>query len=338
MTSVLHEAETLHGLEPFAVNELQLNGFSVLTANIRPGGVPFLVESESTGINKLRSVTAVYRVLRFDVPRPKAFLGHQIFTTLQNVIRAIIADDTRFATLSIDAAGADSSVMVRFKNELATAVGLQAAENKGDLHLRIRKAGATGWEILVRLTPRPLATRAWRTINMPGALNAATASVMAQMTSPTPTDTIINLCCGSATLMIERAALGEFKMLYGVDNDTTALDTAREHLTTAGVDMTRLVNADATALPFAVKSFDVLLADLPFGNLVGSHADNMRFYPAFLREAARVAKKNARFALITHEKKLLSELVARSPQWVVTERVSINLNGLHPEIVLLRRG
>jgi hypothetical protein len=39
---------------------------------------------------------------------------------------------------------------------------------------------------------------------MPGAVNAALAHAIALLTEPEPADRLLNLCCGSGTLLIER--------------------------------------------------------------------------------------------------------------------------------------
>ena len=43
-----------------------------------------------------------------------------------------------------------------------------------------------GWEVLVRLTPRPLTARPWRVCNWPGALNAVVAGIGSFVKSPNP--------------------------------------------------------------------------------------------------------------------------------------------------------
>lgn len=333
-----YEAEVLPGLEPFAAAELRRTlPDAAVQAGRRAGSLPFDYDGDPRDLAVLRTVTAVYRVITVDVPRPKAFLGHQVFTALTRAIRDIIDSQSGFQTLSLDAAGADSSVMQRVQRELAAAVGLSPTDEKGDLHLRIRRAKSDGWDILIRLTPRPLVTRSWRLHNVPGALNGAVASVMSGLTMRSADDSVLNLCCGSGSLLIERTALTPAKQMIGVDIDLHVLDIARQHLDAANVSGAALVCGDVTALPFAPAQFDVLLADVPFGQLVGSHQANTTLYPALLREAARVARHGARFALITHEKRLMNDVLSKQLAWQVERTVSINLNGLHPDIWLLTR-
>jgi tRNA (guanine6-N2)-methyltransferase len=332
-----YEAEVLPGLESFAATALdRIEGVRVLESS--SGKVPFEYGGDPARLADLRTVGAVYRVLTFPVPRPKALLGHQHFSALTAAARQIAATSESFSTLSLDAAGSDSTVMQRISADLAQALSLTPADERGDLHIRIRPARDRGWQALLRLTPRPLATRSWRLHNLPGALNAAVAAAMASLTQPRQSDHVLNLFCGSATLMIERAALfGGYERLSGIDSNQEVLGLAEDHLRAAAIAQTELVCADAVALPFPVDSFDVLLADLPFGQLMGSHAVNRSLYPAALHEAARVARPGTRFALITHEKRLVSEVLGAQSHWSVEQRIPINLNGLHPDIILLRR-
>lgn len=342
MTTTIHyEAEVLPGLEPFAATELRTKlGEGVRLLKADTGRIPIELDNAIAirDIHQLRTVNAIYRVLTFATPRPKGLLGHQAFTAMSATAREIVSGNAAFQTLSLDAAGSDSAVMQRIKSEFAAALRLTPAEDKGDLHVRIRPTqDKQGWQVLLRLTPRPLVTRAWRRHNFQGALNAAVASVMASLTAPTASDRVLNLMCGSGTLLIERAALAPYAQLDGVDRDHATLQMASDHLMLSKTSGAALVCADARELPYPEGTFDVLLADLPFGQLVGSHRENVTLYPAALAEAARVATRKARFALITHEKRLIGEVLRKQSNWSVRRTVSINQNGLHPEIILLEK-
>ncbi len=54
-----------------------------------------------------------------------------------------------------------------------------------------------------------------------------------------------------------------------------------------------------TDLPLSARSVDVITADLPFGQLVGSHDDNLTLYPGLLNEAARLLKQGGRMVLVS---------------------------------------
>ena len=79
------------------------------------------------------------------------------------------------------------------------------------------------------------------------------------------------------------------------------------------------------------------MADLPFGHLVGSHDENEWLYPAILSEAARIARKDALFALITHEIRLMDGILSGYDEWKLIKMMKITLSGLHPRIYVLER-
>lgn len=338
---LLYEAEVIPGLETVAAAELRDQRQGALRIlHQRKGLIQFTFTGGAQPLLGLRSVSAIYALHTFAVPRPKALLGHQHFQVLLALLRDSLAlhPPGTFSTLGIDAAGSDSSVMQRLRAELAAPFGLHPVEDKGDLLLRLRRALHTdGWDALVRLTPRPLATRPWRVCNYEGALNATVAHAMLRLSQPTPDDRCLNLMCGSATLLIERTALSPLRWLVGCDLDPDALECARANLHAAQVSACTLLQADVRQLPLPTGYITHLYADLPFGQLVGSHQENMQLYPAVLREAARVAMPDAVFTLITHELRLIEDILRHQSAWQVVTTHQISLSGLHPRIYLLRK-
>jgi 23S rRNA G2445 N2-methylase RlmL len=211
---------------------------------------------------------------------------------------------------------------------------------EADLLLRIRRVrdAARGWEVLVRLSPRPLSTRSWRVCNMHGALNASVAQAMVWQTHPQPHDCFLNLCCGSGTLLIERAAYGPVGRLIGCDVAPSALACAQANIQASGHSGQIELHAwDAQSLPLPAGSVDALCADLPFGFAVGSHVENVALYPGLLQEAGRVAKPGARFVLLTHDIRLMEEVIGHSARWRVQERLRIQLRTLQPVVFILVR-
>jgi len=268
-------------------------------------------------------------------------LGHQHFHRLLERIRQVmtIAGQEAYQTLYLSAAGSGSSVMTRFKQELAAALCLTVAEDEGDLMLRLRPTPGiqASWDVLIRLTPRPLATRDWRVCNRAGALNATGANAMIRLTNPTPHDTFLNIACGSGTLLIERRVHMAAKQLIGCDISLDALTCARCNIQASQISGVALLHSEGTILPLPDNSVDALCADLPFGQLVGSHEENSWLYPAILTEAARVARKGTRFVIITHEVRLMEQILPTLTMWQVKRVQMITLSGLHPRIFVLER-
>jgi len=344
-TRVLLCCEVLQGLKPFAELELRRHFRERITLveNDNPEAIYLLFTGNLRDMLKVRTLVAVYLVQQFPVARPRALLGHQNFQALIAEIQTALAlhPPHTFTSFRISAAGENSTVFHTLREQISEAIQLPYDAENGDVLLRIRPASPAPdeWEVLVRLTPRPLSARAWRTYNMQGALNATIAATMITLSRPAPTDRFLNMMCGSGTLIIERLAYGPAAVVVGVDIEVDALRGTLKN--TEQGDISRhvlLLATNATQLPFLESSFNVICADLPWGQLVGTHEQNSDLYPRFLQEAARVAMPSAKLVVLTHEITLFERVLQNfSKVWKIEEVVKVFQGGLHPRIYLLRR-
>ena len=341
----LCEADVAEGLEKIARREIRTlfeDRVEWIEQTEKPGNLRFTYVGNLFQLTKLQMVQAIYVVRQYPIPRPKALLGDQHFKGLLAHIAAVreLSPEGAYKNFFISAAGSESSVMKRIKEELAAKIGLEPVSDEGDLLIRLRHPPGDNqsWESLIRITPRPLATRAWRVCNREGALNAAVANAMAFLTQPKPDDVFLNITCGSATLLIERLAQETAQSATGYDLDQSALDCARRNVEAAGfADRVSLRQGDVRSLPLADKSVDAICGDLPFGHLVGSHEGNLELYPELLREAARVTKPGGRCVLLSHEVRLMESLVDDLPMWDLEQNIRVALGGLYPRIYVLKR-
>lgn len=326
------ECEALPGLEDLLEAEIgRLVGAGP--------GLRFHSTGPLTALLQLRMAQAVYLVVAVAAARPTALLGEQQLRRIEAAAAAVLAlhPTGAFGSFRFGAAGDRTSTFQRLAAELSRRTGLAYDPEAGDLMFRVRRSGQH-WEALVRISPRPLSTRAWRVSNWPGALNANIAAGMVELLGARPLDRFVNLACGSGTLLIERLLRAPAREAIGYEIDPRALEAARANAGAAGLgDRFRLVRADVTRLPRAWSSVDVLAADLPYGDLVGSHSENARLYPALLREAARVAAPGARFAVITHDIRLFQRCLEQAAAWRLERSLRVFQGGHRPEISLLRR-
>ena len=335
----LLELEYLPGLEPFVRRELKRVGVQDLEI-VAEDALRFAYQHDPARLFGLRRAVALFEVLEFMVPRPKALLGDQQFRRLLEALARLRArhPEGAFRSFRFAAAGKESSVFQRLADALARSSGLEHDPEVGDLLLRVKPGARGGWEVLLRLTPRPLSARAWRVCNLPGGLNATLAVAMNDLVAPTASERYLNAMCGSGTLLVEQALAAPPAQLMGVDLSEAALDCARENLRAAQQgERVTLLRADAVALPFADASFDAITADLPWGDAVGSHEANARLYPVFLQEAARVGTQAARLALLTHEVKLFQRLLAAQSAWRVRAEHRVFHGGHYPRLYRLER-
>jgi tRNA (guanine6-N2)-methyltransferase len=336
--------EVLQGVRSFACQEL-LHRFGK-RVSILPSDDPETIFLRYHGdiheLLRLRTIVAVYLVQHFPVPRPRALLGQQHFQALLQQIETVrrLYPAHIFTSFRVSAAGEDSSTFARIKAEISQATGLTFDPGEGEMFLRIRPSSleASGWELLTRISPRPLSVRPWRVHNMEGALNATIAAVMIEMTSPRPNDRFLNLMGGSGTLLIERLLRCPASAAIGCDIDAASLASAKENLRASKLTgPVELLEMDATALQFPASAFNAICADLPWGQLVGSHWHNVDLYPQVLAEAARVTTLRTRLALLTHEIKLFESILQNCTEWILQDVVKIFQGGLHPRIYLFQR-
>ena len=322
-------------------------------------------------VTGLRTAVAAWVVVHLDVPRPKSFASPEHMGRIVDAVYASLRVGGS-STFRFEAAGADSAVFQRLAGLLHEATGLQHDPDAGDLVIRVRRgarvAGARddagrgsrrgpapgdvdpGWDVLVRVGPRPLSARTWRVADFPGAANATIAAAVARLAGVQPGDRVLNLMAGSGTLLVERLLAGPAAAAVGVDLDASALDAARANLEAARL-LARpprpvLLRADATdpdALRAAVAEplgglADVVLADPPWGTLHGSHADAPRLHAGLLRAAHAVSAPGARLVVLTHEVKVMERVLrAASDQWEQRSVTRVYAKGHHPRIHVLDR-
>jgi tRNA (guanine6-N2)-methyltransferase len=331
--SLLIDSEFLPGLEPFVQSELKMLGIHKTQAHTKES-LRFEYQGDVKKLFTLRRAVAVYQVLTFPIPRPKALLGDEHLRRLiqaLEAVRALHANNT-FDGFRFSAAGSESAVFQRLAETLVGHLKLPY-DKDGNLLLIIRPS-VNGWEVAIRLTARPLSARPWRLCNLEGGLNATLAVVMNDLAKVQTGERYLNAMCGSGTLVIEQG-LSQFKAarLVGIDLSQQALECTKQNLGASGVKA-EVQLADATQLPFVANSFDVVTADPPWGDAVGTHEGNAKLYPAFLQEVARVTSASARLVLLTHELKLFEKLVPSSA-WKVVAQQRVFHGGHYPNVYLL---
>lgn len=334
------EIEVTEGLERLARAEIA-GRLGVRPEQMREGqGWIRFPLAQPGRVTQLRLTESAFRVETFGVPRPKALLGDQHFRRLAAAISEVIATYRPPAsTFSVAAAGSSSSVMVRLREALAHTTGLADSGAEGDLQIRlIRSRTTVGWDVLLRLTPHPLSARSWRVCSFPGALNATVASAMAQLTLPGPDDVFVNLMSGSGSILIERRLLGQAAACIGIEYDPAHILCARSNSSEARLDgEAGWLQADVRAIPLPAGCARALCADLPFGQRIGRHDENVRLYPAVFAEAARIAGRGGRFVALSHEVQLMDRVLREQRDWRTVQVLRLNLRGLHPRLYVLER-
>ncbi|MBB5235293.1 methyltransferase domain-containing protein [Deinococcus budaensis] len=321
--------EALPGLEGVAAEELRT---VPLARDIR--GLRFWYPGDPERLTRLRGAVAAFRIRAWDVPRPRGLLGHQQLGELTDFL-AGVARQGGHRSFRLAAAGKESSVMQRLAEELQRSLNLPFDAEEGELLIRLRpQEDGPGWEVLARLTPRPLSARTWRVCNRGGGLNATIAYALHRLAGQREEDRIFNPMSGSGTLLVERALLGPYDAMVGVDTDAEAVACARANLQAAGREV-EVAQVDALHTGLPDRSFDLIVSDLPWGDAIGTHGGNAALYPAFLQEMHRLLSRQGRLVVLTHELRLFERLLAGQSRWHAHELFQVYSGGHHPKAYLL---
>jgi tRNA (guanine6-N2)-methyltransferase len=291
-------------------------------------------------VRGLRRVVAASAVLAVPARRPRELLETSVQQTLQALLDRIrrVRPRVRFRAVRLRAAGADTPDMQRLEAEIAQRAGLPVAPD-GDLVVRVRRSREAGlWELLVRLTPRPLSTRAWRTGDYPGAVNATIAASVLDLLSVGAEDSLLDMTCGSGTFLIEQLQDVAPRRCVGVDLDPGALQLAEDHQRAARrrgrIDW---VLGDVREVELE-GGFTRLLSNPPWGTLHGEHETNEQLLVDLLRRGGQLAAPTARMGVLTHEIRRMHAALARGEHgWHPVAEHRFFQKGHHPRLFLLER-
>jgi tRNA (guanine6-N2)-methyltransferase len=335
--------EALKGLEAVAEAELREVPHVRGGGPLATGGVRFQFAPDplATGsawerLTRLRGAVAIYRIERWDVPRPKALLGHQVLGEVLDYLRSVVRVGGH-QSFRLSAAGKDSETFTRLTEEIEEQLGLAHHPEEGELLIRVRPSETEeGWEILARTTRRPLSARQWRECNMSGGLNATIAYAMHKLSGVRESDRVFNPMCGSGTLLIERALMGPLDAMVGVDISAEAVACSRTNIAAAR-RQTEVAQIDALSTGLPDRSFDLVVCDLPWGDAVGTHGGNAELYPQFLQEMDRLTARNGRLCILTHEIRLFEHVMEEQSRWHAKELFQVYSGGHYPKCYLLSK-
>lgn len=332
--------EVLEGCGPFALAEASALGEAEL---VGPTEVR-LRTHDLTSCRTLRRAVAASVVLRVPGHRPTEILETSAQQRLDDLIRLVRRLKPRepFTGIRLRAAGADSLQMRRILEEVAEAQSLPVDED-GDLVLRVRRAPhqrglPEGWEILVRLTARPLATRPWRTDRYPGAVNGTIAASVLDLLDVGPEDSLLDMTCGSGTFLIEQLHERAPARAVGVDLSQEALATAERHQRAARRrGRIQWIHGDVREVQLE-GGFTRVVTNPPWGTLHGDHATNQALLADLLERAGQLAVPGARLGVLTHEIRRMEDVIeAHVGPWTLEHTHRFFQKGHHPRLYLFTR-
>lgn len=146
---------------------------------------------------------------------------------------------------------------------------------------------------------------------------------------------VLDPCCGSGTMLIERALYDTCSKLTGVDIASSAIRIAQTNMEAAGLEA-ELLTKNCTRFE-ARERYDEVISNLPFGNRVGNHETNVELYQEMLKKLPKWLKRGGTAILYTMELQLLEELLMKHRATLSLERIiRTEAGGLQPGIFIVK--
>lgn len=199
-------------------------------------------------------------------------------------------------------------------------------------------ANLIGFDFLcgVRLSPSTVRQREYKQEHLPASLRPSVAAALVWLSKPSPKDIFLDPFCGAGTILIERALAGRHRLLLGGDRDEQALAAAAENIGPRHKPR-QLFRWEATRLPLAEASVDVLVSNPPYGIQIGRPREIPALYKAFVQEAARVLMPRGRAVLLSGQGELLLDLLKTQGAFAIHRALSIQLLGRQATVIVARR-
>jgi 23S rRNA G2445 N2-methylase RlmL len=193
------------------------------------------------------------------------------------------------------------------------------------------------WALIgVRLFDEPVSRRAYRVVNLRGALRPAVAAALVRIASQgRGRPRIWDPFCGSATILCEAAEQGY--EVWGTDIDPEAVEASRENLAAVKREYwNRIERADSTSPKTWKKhqSATAVVTNLPWGKQVAIKS-KQALYDSVSAGAADLVRRSGTSVLLTAEPKLIQQRLKTDHAVRIAER-RIGLLGQTPTVLTIQ--
>ncbi len=176
--------------------------------------------------------------------------------------------------------------------------------------------------------------RNYRKSTLKSSLNPAIAFALNKLAG-LDEDRILDPCCGSGTILIERQLLNPC-ICIGVDIDPRALESAKENIKAANVEV-ELKHGDIKDKKFPNNYFTKIISNLPYGIHTGSKEKNKELYRFLADQAIHWLKSEGKAIFITNAKALLRNSFEFNNSWQLLEEIPIKVRGLNLAIFVYQK-
>lgn len=174
--------------------------------------------------------------------------------------------------------------------------------------------------------------RSYRKCELVYSLNPAIAYAINILAEPDKGDRILDPCCGSGTILIERQLLNQCKCT-GVDIDPRALECAKQNTQAAGVEI-EFLHGNIMEKKFPDGYFTKIISNLPYGIHAGSREKNIELYKFLADKAIKWLKPGGKAVFITNAKSLLRNTFAYNGLWELLSETPLQVGGLQLSIFI----
>ncbi len=158
------------------------------------------------------------------------------------------------------------------------------------------------------------------------------AHAMVWLSDPKSTDIFVDPCCGSGTILSERATYTTNRIIGG-DISGVVTKIAKSNLEDSKVQ----VNVwDARELPFSNGCVDKIVTNLPFGRQISPDEDLDLFNHHIMNEICRVLKPNGRAVILSESVNQLFWEAKRLGLFCL-ESYSLSLKGVNPTLFVFEK-
>jgi tRNA (guanine6-N2)-methyltransferase len=364
---VEYAASVLPGLEEIAGNEIAKSLRDAHIADVQRGWVVFTYPGDAFDLLTLRTTEDVF-VLLYRTDRLPAYRKGAL-PLLSQMARSSYHWDEAMARFRQAHRKSVKRVTFRVIAQMTGRRGFRRQEARDavlrgvaarwpgwkpvadDAHLEVWVPMVGDWAVIgLRLSNRQMRHRTYKREHRPASLRPTLAAAMVWASGPRPGDHFCDPMCGMGTILAERALYAPYRALLGGDIDVDSLQAAIRNLSQAGVEARLSAEAlpredspcilhlwDARSLPLHSGTIDALVCNLPFGEKVGSHADNPALYDRFFQQTARVLRLGGRAVLLTSEKELVQQYLERYTQLQREQQILVGVLGKAARIYVLRK-
>lgn len=327
----------IHGLADIVTDELN-EKLSLSPLIVRENSIYLESSVDLDELLKLKSITNIYLAKQADNLHPAYLANHK--SILMDLIEKVLdRNKNTIKTYHLSCAGDDSAEVLSIKSYIESQYKLIPDSENPDLKLFIGK-NVTTWEISVEATIRPLSQRDYKVTHIKGGINPTAAYAINSLCELESKSSYLNICSGSATLLIEAAHINPNLRLVGFDNSKEHISLAIQNLRAAKLlRFIELKYLDLLDHP-DIGTFDVITSDLPFGMHIGKDTDLSKLYQEFVKYCEKALNSNGILAIYTTETTTIESALEQSRFDIIQEitlKIITNVNSyIYPKILICK--